>query len=183
MNGTDPAAITGYQYRRAESNAGLASAVWNSAGNTTAFIVTDLTGGTTYHFQVRALNGVTPGGAASNVDSATTRALSSDANLSALVISLGTLSPEFVAAKTAYTDRRRQQRGNPWPSLQRQRTVVRTIAVNDSTVTSGSASGAIATRRSEPMSIEVSRNRRRRDEEDVYHHRDARRAVHLHRRR
>ena len=143
LNGTDPAAITGYQYRRAESNAGLASAVWNSAGNTTAFTVTDLTGGTTYHFQVRGLNGVTPGGATSNEDSATTRALSSDANLSALVISLGTLSPEFAAAKTAYT----ASVANSVASLAVTPTATdgsATIAVNDSEVTSGSSSKAIA---------------------------------------
>ena len=75
LNGADPASITGYQYRRAESNTGLVSAAWDSAGNTTAFTVTGLTGGTTYHFQVRALNGVTPEGAASNEDSATAKAL------------------------------------------------------------------------------------------------------------
>ena len=103
LNGTDPAAITGYQYRRAESNTGLVSAAWDSAGNTTAFTVTGLTGGTTYHFQVRALNGVTPGGAVSNDASATTGALSSDANLSSLAISRGALSPDFAAVETAYT--------------------------------------------------------------------------------
>ena len=143
LNGTDPAAITGYQYRQSESSAGLASAVWNSAGNTTAFTVTDLTGGTTFHFQVRALNGVTPGGAASIEDSATTSALSSDANLSALVISQGTLSPEFAAAKTAYT----AAVANSVASLAVTPTAAdsnATIAVNDSAVASGSSSEAIA---------------------------------------
>ena len=75
LNGADPAAITGYQYRRAESSLGLDSAAWTAAETTTSFTVTDLTGGTTYYFQVRALNGVTPAGAASNEDSATAKAL------------------------------------------------------------------------------------------------------------
>ena len=143
LNGTDPAAITGYQYRRAESNAGLVSAAWDAAGNTTAFTVTGLTGGTTYHFQVRALNGVTPGGAVSNDASASTGALSSDANLSSLAISQGTLSPEFAAAKTAYT----ATVDNNVDSLTVTPTAAdsnATIAVNDSAVASGSASEAIA---------------------------------------
>ncbi len=143
LNGTDPAAITGYQYRRAESSAGLDSAAWTAAETATNFTVTGLTGGTTYHFQVRALNGVTPGGAASNEDSATTRALSSDANLSALVISLGTLSPEFAAAKTAYT----AAVANSVASLAVTPTAAdsnATIAANGSAVTSGSPSEAIA---------------------------------------
>ena len=143
LNGTDPAAITGYQYRRAESNTGLVSAAWDSAGNTTAFTVTGLTGGTTYHFQVRALNGVTPGGAVSNDASATTGALSSDANLSSLAISRGALSPEFAAAKTAYT----ATVDNSVQSLTVTPTAVdgsAAIAVNDAAATSGSASEAIA---------------------------------------
>ena len=143
LNGADPAAITGYQYRRAESSAGLVAANWDSAGNTTTFTVTGLTGGTTYQFQVRALNGVTPGGAASNEDSATTRALSSDASLSSLVISQGTLSPEFAAAKTTYT----ATVGNGVGSLDVTPTAANsnaTIAANESGVTSGSPSEAIA---------------------------------------
>ena len=143
LNGTDPAAITGYQYRQSQSSAGLPSAAWTDAGTATTHTVTGLTGGTTYYYQVRALNGVTPGGAASNEDSATTRALSSDANLSALVISLGTLSPEFAAAKTAYT----AAVANSVASLAVTPTAAdsnATIAVNDSEVTSGSSSEAIA---------------------------------------
>ena len=143
LNGTDPAAITGYQYRRAESSAGLDSAAWQNAGTVTNRTISSLTGGATYYFQVRALNGVTPEGAASNEDSATASAPSSDANLSALVISLGTLSPEFAAAKTAYT----AAVANSVASLAVTPTAAdsnATIAVNDSEVTSGSPSEAIA---------------------------------------
>ena len=143
LNGTDPAAITGYQYRRAESSAGLALASWTAAGTATNFTITGLTGGTTYNFQVRTLNGVTPEGAASNEASAAARTLSSDANLSALVISQGTLSPEFDAAKTAYT----AAVANSVASLTVTPTAAEgaaTIAVNDSSVTSGSSSEAIA---------------------------------------
>ena len=142
LNGADPASITGYQYRQSESSAGLPSPAWTDAGTATTYTVTALTGGTTYHFQVRALNGVTPEGAASNEDSATTSSLSSDANLAALAISHGTLSPDFTSSQTAYT----ATVDNNVDSLTVTPTAADSnaiIAVNDSTVTSGSASGAI----------------------------------------
>ena len=143
LNGTDPATITGYQYRQASSSAGLESATWGDAGTATTFTVTGLTGGTTYYFQVRALNGVTPEGAASSEASAAAKALSSDADLSALVISHGTLSPDFTAAGTAYT----ATVANNVASLTVTPTAAHsnaTISVSDTAVSSGSASGAIA---------------------------------------
>ena len=45
FNGTDPAAVTGYQYRQAESSAGLASAAWTDSGPGTNLTVTGLKGG------------------------------------------------------------------------------------------------------------------------------------------
>ena len=141
LNGTDPAAITGYQFRRAETSAGLESATWTGAGTGTNFTITGLTGGTTYYFQVRALNGVTPEGAASSEASATAKTGSSNANLSALVISQGTLSPDFSSAETAYT----AAVANNVGSLTVTPTAAdgnATITVNDTAVTSSSASGA-----------------------------------------
>ena len=142
LNGVDPATITGYQYRRAESSAGLESATWNDAETATTLTVTDLTGGETYYFQVRALNGVTPEGAVSNEASGAAKTPSSNADLSSLAISQGTLSPNFTATETAYT----ATVGNSVESL----TVTpkaadsnATVAVNDGAVASGSASGAI----------------------------------------
>ena len=151
LNGADPASITGYQYRRAESSAGLTVCGVDRRGYTaTTYTVTALTGGTTYHFQVRALNGVTPEGAASNEDSATAKALSSNANLVSLEISQGTLLPDFATAETAYT----ATVDNGVESLNVTPTAAdsnATIAVNDSTVTSSSASGQ-SHWTSEPMS-------------------------------
>ena len=145
LNGTDPAAITGYQYRRAESNAGLVSAAWDAAGNTTTFTVTGLTGGTTYYFQVRALNGVTPEGAASNEASAAAKATSSNATLSGLEISMGALAPGFTPEETEYT-----------VTLANRVTFITVtptgadsnaaIAVNGAAVASGAPSGSIALR-------------------------------------
>ena len=63
LNGTDPATITGYQYRHAKFSFGLAPAAWTDAGQETNLTVASLEGGTLYYFQVRALNGVTPEGA------------------------------------------------------------------------------------------------------------------------
>ena len=65
LNGADPAAVTGYQYRLAESSGALPSAPWTTAGTATNYTVSGLAGGTAYYFQVRALNGVTPEGEAS----------------------------------------------------------------------------------------------------------------------
>ncbi len=142
LNGTDPATITGYQYRRAETSAGLTSATWSSAGTETTFTVTGLTGGTTYYFQVRALNGVTPESAASGEASAEAKALSSDADLSALTISQGTLSPSFSSSVTAYT----ASVANNVASMTVTPTASdsdATLTVNGASVSSGSASGTI----------------------------------------
>ncbi len=142
LNGTDPAAITGYQYRKAESSMGLASATWTNAGTATTFTVTGLTGGTTYYFQVRALNGVTPEGTASDEASAAAKSPSSDANLSALSVSQGTLSPAFDAGKIAYT----ATVANSVASMTVTPTAAdsdATITVNNTAVTSGEASGAV----------------------------------------
>ena len=142
LNGIDPAAITGYQYRKAQSSAGLESATWADAGTTTTFTVTGLTGGTTYYFQVRALNGVTPEGAASNEANATAKARSSNADLSALVISQGTLSPDFSSTETEYT----ASVANSVTSLTVTPTAAYSnaaITVNDTAVSSGSATGAM----------------------------------------
>ena len=65
LNGTDPATITGYQYRYAKSSYGLTSAAWTDAGPETNLTVASLEVGTLYYFEVRALNGVTPEGAPS----------------------------------------------------------------------------------------------------------------------
>ena len=142
LNGIDPATITGYQYRQASSSAGFASATWTDAGTATTLTVTGLTGGTTYYFQVRALNGVTPEGTASNEANAAAKARSSNADLSALVISQGTLSPEFAATETAYT----ASVANSVTSMTVAPTAAdsnATVSVNDAAVSSGSASGAI----------------------------------------
>ncbi len=142
LNGTDPATITGYQYRKAQTSTGLASATWTSVGTGATFTVTGLTGGTTYYFQVRALNGVTPEGAASNEASAAAKALSSNADLSALTISQGTLSPGFSSTVTAYT----ATVANNVPSMTVTPTAAdsnSTLTVNGTSVSSGSASGTI----------------------------------------
>ncbi len=145
LNGDDPAAITGYQYRQAESSAGLDSAAWQYAGTVTNRAVTGLTGGATYYFQARAINGVTPEGAASNQASAIAKAISSNANLSGLETSLGTLSPGFTTRETAYT----VTVANNVAYLTVTPTAAdksATVAVNGTPVTSGSPSGPIPLR-------------------------------------
>lgn len=72
-----------------------------------------------------------------------TRAPSANANLSALALSAGTLSPTFAAATTGYT----ASVSNATASLTITPTVAdatATVTVNGTTVTSGSASGAIS---------------------------------------
>ena len=71
LNGASPAAVGGYQYRLAESSGALPLAPWITAGTAANLTVSGLTGGTAYYFQVRALNGVTPEGAASTEATAT----------------------------------------------------------------------------------------------------------------
>ena len=90
LNGTDPAAITGYQYRQAESSLELASAVWVEAGTAAIVTVSGLIGGKEYYFQVRAINGVTPDGAASSEASAKAKALSCKAVTPGPAVSRGT---------------------------------------------------------------------------------------------
>ncbi len=142
LNGTDPATITGYQYRKAESSTGLTSATWTGAGTGTTHTVASLTGGTTYYFQVRALNGVTPKGTASDEASAAAKSPSSDADLSALAVSQGTLSPAFDAGKIAYT----ATVANSVASMTVTPTASdskATLTVDGTAVGSGEASGAI----------------------------------------
>jgi gliding motility-associated-like protein len=72
-----------------------------------------------------------------------TRAASSNANLSALSVSTGTLSPVFAAATTSYS----ASVSNTTTSLTLTPTVAdatATVTVNGTTITSGSASGAIS---------------------------------------
>ncbi len=60
------ATITGYEVRSAATSGGLSSASWASTGSSSPGLILENLEGGTYHFQVRALNGVTPAGAASN---------------------------------------------------------------------------------------------------------------------
>ena len=98
LNGINPAAVTGYQYRQAESSSGLASAAWTDSGPETKLTVAGLKVETTYYFQVRALNGVTPEGAASNEAHAIAKALPSISIADAQGLEGSDLS--FVVSKT-----------------------------------------------------------------------------------
>ena len=72
LSWTDPSdsAITGYEYRRkAAGNYGAWTAIPGSGASTTSYAATSLSGGTTYAFQIRALNatGASAGSAAASV--------------------------------------------------------------------------------------------------------------------
>ena len=67
------AAISGYQYRQSETAGDYTAITWTEITNSaaaTSYTVTDLTNGTTYYFQVRAMNSI-GNGTASNEVSAT----------------------------------------------------------------------------------------------------------------
>ena len=60
-------AITGYEYRQAEGSAGNYAAPWTATTDSSSHTVTGLTGGTSYYFQVRALNVIGAGVASAEV--------------------------------------------------------------------------------------------------------------------
>ena len=96
---TDPEnpTITSYDY---SSDGGTTwNAIANSGATTTSYTVTSLTNGTAYAIQLRAVN-AEGNGAAATAASATPQ--SSDATLSGLTISQGTLTPTFASTITAY---------------------------------------------------------------------------------
>lgn len=136
---TDPenSTITSYDY---SSDGGTTwNAIANSGATTTSYTVTSLTNGTAYAIQLRAVN-AEGDGAAATAASATPR--SSDATLSALTISQGTLTPTFASTITAY----RATVPNATTSLTVTPTVNEpnaTVTVAGATVVSGSASNAI----------------------------------------
>lgn len=72
--------VTQYQYRYATTEAGLTGEAWVNGGTDTTIAVSGLEIGTTYYFQVRALNGASPS-AASAVVSATTEDVRSIAEI------------------------------------------------------------------------------------------------------
>ena len=137
---TDPEnpTITSYDY---SSDGGTTwNAIPNSGASTISYIVPSLTNGTAYAIQLRAVN-AEGDGAAATAASATPR--SSDATLSALTISQGTLTPAFASTITAY----RATVPNATASLTVTPTVNEsnaTVEVNGTAVTSGNASSAIA---------------------------------------
>ena len=63
--------VSQYQFRRATSSAGLASATWNNAGTGTSYSDTNLSDSTTYYYQLRAINS-DAASAATSAESATT---------------------------------------------------------------------------------------------------------------
>ena len=136
---TDPqnSTITSYDY---SSDGGTTwTAIPSSGASTTSYTVTSLMNGTAYAIQLRAVN-AEGNGAAATASSATP--LSSDATLSALTISQGTLAPTFASTITAY----RATVPNATTSLMVTPTVNEanaTVQVNGTTVASGSASSAI----------------------------------------
>ncbi|KAA9338781.1 cadherin-like beta sandwich domain-containing protein, partial [Adhaeribacter soli] len=113
-----------------------------NVGTATSSAVTGLSPSTPYYYRVRAdKTSVTGQGANSGTTIVTT--LSNNANLSALAISSGTLNPTFASATTSYT----ASVTNATTSITVTPTVAEsnaTITVNGTTVTSGSASAAIA---------------------------------------
>ena len=129
--------ITSYEY---SSDSGTTwNAIANSGATTTSYTVTSLTNGTAYAIQLRAVNAEGDGAAAT---AASATPLSSDAKLSALTISQGTLTPTFASTITAY----RATVPNATASLTVTPTVNEsnaTVEVNGTAVTSGTASGSI----------------------------------------
>ncbi|MDI1315851.1 cadherin-like beta sandwich domain-containing protein, partial [Flavobacterium sp.] len=105
--------------------------------------VSGLSPGTTYYYKVRAdKTSVTGQGAYSETITATL-SNSTDATLSALTTTAGTISPTFASATTSYT----ASVANATTSITVTPTVNQsnaTVKVNGTTVASGSASGAIA---------------------------------------
>ena len=129
--------ITSYDY--SSDNGGSWNAIPSSGASTTSYTVTSLTNGTAYAIQLRAVN-AEGNGAAATAASATP--LSSDATLSTLTISQGTLTPTFASTITAY----RATVPNATTSLTVTPTVNEsnaTVQVNGTTVASGSASNSI----------------------------------------
>ena len=96
------AAISRYEYKQ-ETTRGGNLGRWTTTGGTgTTYTVAGLTNGTTYYFQVRAVNRVGDGPA--SVEASTTPALTAtDTTLRTLTVSPGTLTPAFTAATRSYT--------------------------------------------------------------------------------
>ena len=129
--------ITSYEYS-SDSGANW-TAIANSGASTTSYTVTSLTNGTAYEIQLRAVN---QEGNSNPATAPSATPLSSDATLSALTISQGTLTPTFASTITAY----RATVPNATASLTVTPTVTETnatVEVNGAAVTSGTASSAI----------------------------------------
>ena len=143
---TDPEdpSITAYQYS-VDSGANWL-AIPNSGAGTTGYTVPGLTNGTPYVLQLRAINGE-GSGASGSFPSVTP--LSSDATLSALVISEGTLSPTFASTVTAY----KAAVANTITSL----TVTPTVNESNATVTVEGATVASGTA-SNPRNLDIGDN-------------------------
>ncbi|MBJ7427349.1 MAG: cadherin-like beta sandwich domain-containing protein, partial [Bacteroidia bacterium] len=115
----------------------------------TSQIVTGLSATTTYYYRVRAdKTSVTGQGINSSTITVSTSLLSGNANLSALTISSGTLSPTFAASTTSYTASVSNSTASitvtPTRSDANATIQARVNGGSYSTVTSGSASGALS---------------------------------------
>ncbi len=136
-------ATTAQFQRGTTTGYGTNSAITLSPNNGTipqnvALNLTGLTSGTTYHFRSTATNT----GGTTNGEDVVFTTISNNANLSALAVSAGTLSPAFASATISYT----AAVPNTTSTLTLTPTAANsfaTITVKNTPVSSGAASGAI----------------------------------------